>query len=89
MSKTPFRMPPPKVAAVQLDQWVAIGGSADTTASTAAATSGPGRKLARLTIDLPPELHAKFKAGCAMRGTRMIDEVRGFIEQWIQKHGNL
>ena len=41
--------------------------------------------MARLTIDLPPELHAKFKAACALRGTRMIDEVRKFIETWTQK----
>ncbi len=46
----------------------------------------PEGKLARLTIDLPPDLHARFKAICAMQKTRMIDEVRGFIEEWTQKH---
>ena len=46
----------------------------------------PAGKVARLTIDLPPELHAKFKATCALKGTRMIDEVRRFIEEWIQKN---
>jgi ParG protein len=45
----------------------------------------PKIKVARLTIDLDPELHAKFKAACAMRRTRMIDEVRVFIEGYIQK----
>jgi hypothetical protein len=43
--------------------------------------------VARLTIDLTPELHAKFKSTCALRGTRMIDEVRRFIEEWTQKNG--
>ena len=43
-------------------------------------------KLARLTIDLQPELHARFKATCALRTTRMIDEVRRFIEEWTQKN---
>jgi hypothetical protein len=86
MSKTPFRMPPkPAEKAVQLDQWVAGEG-------TNAATAAPkaervGGKVARLTIDLPVDLHAKFKATCALKGTRMIDEVRAFIEGWTQKHG--
>ena len=43
--------------------------------------------MARLTIDLPPALHARFKATCALRGTRMIEEVRQLIEDWIQKNG--
>jgi hypothetical protein len=80
-------MPPRADAAgAQLDQWVA----GKTEAATAADTSRPERtpgKLARLTIDLPPDLHARFKATCALRGTRMIDEVRRFIEDWTQKHG--
>jgi len=42
--------------------------------------------IARLTIDLPPELHAQFKAACAIKQTRMVDEVRKFIEEWTQKH---
>ena len=90
MTKTPFRMPPrPVEKAAQVDQWVA--GEGATAAPVSAA--GPARveratgKLARLTIDLPPDLHAKFKATCALKGTRMIDEVRGFIESWTQKYG--
>ncbi len=87
MSKTPFRMPARAEAApAQLDQWVA--GKAD--AQPVIDTPRPERvagKLARLTIDLSPELHARFKATCAMRSTRMIDEVRRFIEDWTQKHG--
>ena len=43
-------------------------------------------KVARLTIDLPPELHGRFKAACALKGTRMIDQVRGFIDDWTQKN---
>ena len=82
MSKTPFRMPPRTEPAVaQLDQWVSGGeGSAPTKSER------PTGKMARLTIDLPPELHAKFKATCALKGTRMIDEVRRFIEGWTHKH---
>jgi hypothetical protein len=43
-------------------------------------------KGARLTIDLPVDLHARFKAACALNKTRMVDEVTRFIEDWTQKH---
>jgi len=49
-------------------------------------TRQSGEKLARLTIDLPQELHGQFKAACAKRRTKMKDEVLAFIEQWTQKH---
>ena len=45
-------------------------------------------KQARLTIDLPQELHGQFKAACARQRTKMKDEVLRFIEEWIQKHRN-
>jgi hypothetical protein len=86
MTKTPFRMPPrTEPAAAKLDQWVA--GEEGTAAAAPPKAAKPTGKLARLTIDLPPELHAKFKSTCALRGTRMIDEVRRFIEGWTQKQG--
>ncbi len=87
MSKTPFRMPPkPAEKAAQLDQWV-TGGEGANAAIAAPKAERAGGKMARLTIDLPVDLHAKFKATCALKGTRMIDEVRAFIEGWTQKHG--
>ena len=87
MSKIPFRMPPrAEPAAAQLDQWVA-GREGRTAAAPPVKTDRTTGKLARLTIDLSPELHAKFKSICALQGTRMIDEVRRFIEDWTQKHG--
>jgi hypothetical protein len=49
-------------------------------------TRKSGEKLARLTIDLPQELHGEFKAACAKHRTKMKDEVLAFIEQWTQKH---
>ena len=49
-------------------------------------TRKSGGKLARLTIDLPEELHGQFKATCAKRRTKMKDEVLAFIEQWTQKN---
>jgi hypothetical protein len=85
MSKTPFRMPQRQPGErTQLDQWVS---GEDSASSGGGRPKRPEGKLARLTIDLPPDLHAKFKSICALKGTRMIDEVRGFIEDWTQKHG--
>jgi hypothetical protein len=37
--------------------------------------------LVRLTIDLHESAHTRFKAACAMTKHKMVDEVRGFIEQ--------
>jgi hypothetical protein len=35
----------------------------------------------RLTIDVPASLHAKIKASCAMRGTKMVDEITVLLEE--------
>jgi hypothetical protein len=87
MSKPPFKMPQrPDPAAAKLDQWVA-GADTEATSVTSPRAERPSGKVARLTIDLTPELHAKFKATCAIKGTRMIDQVRQFIEDWTQKNG--
>lgn len=88
MSKTPFRMPPRAATPeAKLDQWVEGGEGAATSPESAPRPDRSTGKMARLTIDLPSELHAKFKSACALRGTRMIDEVRRFIEDWTQKGG--
>ena len=88
MSKTPFRMPQRTAApAVELDHWVAGGEGTAAVPEREPRPERPAGKMARLTIDLPAELHAKFKSTCALRGTRMIDEVRRFIEDWTQKGG--
>ena len=41
--------------------------------------------IKRLTLDLPESLHRKIKTDCAMRGTKMAEELR---EMLIQKYGN-
>ena len=40
--------------------------------------------MKRLTIDVPESLHRTIKAQCAMRGTKIADEVRELL---IQKYG--
>lgn len=37
--------------------------------------------MARLTVDMPRELHRRFKVACAAHDTRMNDEIRNFIER--------
>lgn len=83
MSK--FKMPERAAQAVQ--GWVE-GGAASIGSAAAQKTLARtgGGKQARLTIDLPAELHARFKSTCALQQTRMVDEVTRFIEQWIQEH---
>lgn len=34
----------------------------------------------RLTLDIPAGLHARIKAACAMRGTKMVDEITTLLE---------
>ena len=80
MSKpSAFKMPPSRPALpAAAETW--IEGAKPVADSPAAA------KPARLTIDLPSELHARFKAACARNRTRMVDEVNTFISDWTKKH---
>ena len=41
--------------------------------------------MKRLTIDIPESLHRNIKAQCAMRGSKIADEVRELL---LQKYGN-
>ena len=65
------------------DAWVT---GTETQIHSNAEIQKPAQKLARLTIDLPQELHTRFKAACAQQRTKMKDEVLAFIEDWTQKH---
>ena len=35
----------------------------------------------RLTLDLPASLHKRIKATCAMRGVKMVEEIRKLLEE--------
>ncbi len=41
--------------------------------------------MKRLTIDIPESLHRAIKSQCAMRGTKIADEVRELL---LQNYGN-
>jgi ParG len=80
MKKMAFKQPSARPLPAAADEWVSES------KPRPVAAEGPTGKAARLTIDLPPELHASFKAACAKHRTRMVEEVRRFIEEWTQKH---
>jgi hypothetical protein len=46
---------------------------------------GQNEKMKRLTIDIPESLHRNIKSQCAMRGTKIADEVRELL---LQKYRN-
>lgn len=66
--------PTSKPAPASADAWVESRTEAD-----------EPEKMKRLTIDVPESLHRAIKAQCAMRGTKIADEVRELL---IQKYGN-
>jgi len=46
---------------------------------------GNVESMKRLTIDIPESLHRAIKAQCAMRGTKIANEVRELL---LNKYGN-
>ena len=57
--------------------------AADAWVESRAPAEGP-EPMKRLTIDVPESLHRSIKAQCAMRGTKIADEVRELL---LQKYG--
>lgn len=43
--------------------------------------SGAAEPMKRLTIDIPESLHRAIKAQCAMRGTKIADEMRELLSE--------
>lgn len=66
--------PTNKPAPAAADAWVASRGE-----------GGEPALMKRLTIDVSENLHRAIKAQCAMRGTKIADEVRELL---LQKYGN-
>jgi hypothetical protein len=66
----------PAAVAVTPDQWVE-----DRT------PGGGGERMKRLTIDVPLSLHVRIKAQCALRGTKMADEIRALLEERFPSGG--
>ena len=79
--KPAFKLPDRKV-----DEWVSGAGEGGQQRASEPEPPAPKVKPARLTVDIDPGLHARFKAACALNTTDMVTEVRQFIEEWTQKH---
>jgi len=87
MSKKTFKPSPAKKQPTpkEVEKFLESGAGHDTkvqkTANAETQISAFDEKLARLTIDLPPKTHARFKAACALNRTKMKKEVYSFIER--------
>ena len=62
-----------------VDTWV------ESRASDGGGGGGGSEAMKRLTIDIPESLHRAIKSQCAMRGTKIADEVRELL---LNKYGN-
>lgn len=43
--------------------------------------------MKRLTIDIPANLHMRIKSTCALRGVKMVDEIRELLEAHFREPG--
>ena len=43
--------------------------------------------MKRLTIDIPATLHTRIKSTCALRGVKMVDEIRELLETHFRETG--
>lgn len=41
--------------------------------------------VVRLTVDIPRTLHRRYKASCSLRGIKMNEEIRMFIEHSLEE----
>ena len=73
--KVSFARMTPKAA----DEWVA--GAETETVSTLSPPPEPAEPMKRLTIDIPRSLHTRIKAACALRGSKMADEIRTLLDR--------
>ena len=73
--KVSFARMIPKAA----DEWVA--GAGTETISALSPPPEPVEPMKRLTIDIPRSLHTRIKAACALRGSKMADEIRTLLDR--------
>lgn len=79
-----FKMPARGAQDVQ--GWVDEGAaSVGVTAAPKEAARAIGEQQTRLSIDIPSQLHARFKAACAINQTRMGEQITRLIDEWIRK----
>ena len=82
MSKSVSFARPARTPAPQADAWVG-GAGTDTAPAAPPAPAKPAKAsvpMKRLTLDVPEDLHRRVKAGCAVRGEKIADVVRRFLD---------
>lgn|GEM_PF-5758090 len=71
MSKKIAMTARPQVVSPEADSWVKERPSQE-------APTGPTK---RLTVDIPEDTHTRFKTVCAKHKTKMVEEIKAFIER--------
>lgn len=88
MSKKTFAAAPRprQPTAEEIDAYERDGAGHDRQAASVVAASGES-KLAeptkRLSLDLPANVHTRFKTACSATGRKMVGEIQAFIERRI------
>ena len=86
MSKKDLIKPLPKrqPTSDEIDTFVRGGAGKDTEEQHSVSTEIKHTvrvETARLTVDLPRDMHRRFKIACTVAGTKMNDEIRQFIDR--------
>ena len=86
MSKKDLIKPLPKrqLTSDEIDTFVRGGAGKDTEKQHSVSTEikkSVQVETARLTVDLPRDMHRRFKIACTVAGTKMNDEIRQFIDR--------
>lgn len=82
MSKKTFQnLPAPKSPESEaIEQYVQAGPGRDQTSVNTEKQKSVKTDMVRLTVDMPRDLHRRYKASCSLREVKMNEEIRAFIE---------
>ena len=75
----------PTKARRNAEDWVS--GAAAEAGGPASSAESADVPMKRLTIDIQEELHRRVKVGCALRGEKIADVVRRFLEEEFPPSG--
>lgn len=77
---------PSKPQTSNLEEWVSGNSNSSTSPVLLLTETEPQESeiapisTKRLTLDIPESLHARIKSQCALRHTKMVDEIREMLE---------
>ena len=95
MSKKTFQNRPVRKAlqAADIDQFVENGPGRDQQtvkpalqeAAITESQQADKPAFVNFTVKIPSDLHRRYKASCSIRGVKMVDEIRSFVEARINQ----